>query len=60
MSKRKPAFGALLIIGLGLLPIAISGNTAFGGVAAAFFVIGAAGLVNERRRKDGERGRTKH
>jgi len=52
MSKRKPAYGALFVIGLAFLPLAIAQNMAFLGVGVAFLIIGAAGLARERRAKD--------
>jgi hypothetical protein len=54
MSKRKPAYAAFFVIGLGLLPLAIAGNNAFWGVAVVFFVVGAAGLAGEKRKPEKE------
>jgi hypothetical protein len=61
MNKRKPAYGALFIIGLALLPLAISGNTAFWGVSVVFLVVGAAGLARDKkaaRQDNGDPGAT--
>jgi asparagine N-glycosylation enzyme membrane subunit Stt3 len=49
MSKRKPAYAALFVIGLALLPLAIAGNPAFWGVSVVFFVVGAVGLAREKK-----------
>jgi hypothetical protein len=50
MSNRKPAYGALVVIGLAFLPLAIAGNTAFWRVAAVFFIVGATGWkLNQAR-----------
>lgn len=49
MSKRKPAYGALFVIGLALLPLAIAGHTAFIGLSIVFFVVGATGLAGEKK-----------
>ena len=58
MAKRKPAYAAFLVIGLGLIPLAIAGNTAFLGVSVTFLVIGAAGLIKERRSAESSRDRS--
>jgi hypothetical protein len=47
--KRKPAYAALFVLGLGLMAIALSVNIAFIGAGAVFFIIGAAGMAKERR-----------
>jgi hypothetical protein len=54
MNRRKPAYAALVVIGLALIPLAITGNPAFWGVSVVFFVLGAAGLAREKKaaRKD--------
>ena len=49
MKKRAPAYGALFVIGLSFLPLAIVGNAAFWGVAVVFLVVGSAGLIKEKR-----------
>jgi hypothetical protein len=45
VNKRRAAYAVLFVIGLGLLPLGISGNTAFLGLAVVFFLAGAAGLA---------------
>ena len=49
MSKRKPAFGALFVIGLAFVPLGIAGNISFLAVGIVFLVIGAGGLARGQR-----------
>jgi hypothetical protein len=61
VNKRKTTYAVLFVIGLGLLPLGISGNTAFLGVAVVFFIAGAAGLARENRtarERNGDEGAT--
>jgi len=51
MKKRPPAYRALLVIGLGLLPLAFSSNMAFLGMSVVFIIIGAAGIRKEKQAK---------
>jgi len=48
MTKRTPAYRALLIIGLAFIPLAIFQHIAFLGVCAVFFIAGVAGIMKER------------
>jgi hypothetical protein len=55
MKRRKPAYGALVVIGLALMALAISSHLAFIGAGALFIIAGATGLMRERRmNKDGD------
>jgi len=56
MSRRKPAYAALFVVGLAFVPLAIESNPAFWRVAVVFLIAGAVGLAREkkgtRERKD--------
>ncbi len=47
--KRPPRYKAFFALGLVFLILGIGNNTAFIGVGAVFFIIGAAGLAKERK-----------
>jgi len=49
MSKRKPAYAALFVIGLAFIPLGIASSPGFLGVSVAFIVAGAVGLAREKK-----------